>query len=87
MPFPQAPPVSKEGSLAPRVLSFDSEPASSEPEAEAPAAQVLPVAAAAAAEPAVSVSLEGGANGEVKLSLLSFYAAGQPTQPNQSTLG
>ncbi|PRW59112.1 organic cation carnitine transporter 7-like isoform A [Chlorella sorokiniana] len=78
---------SKDGSLAPRVLSFDSEPASSEvePEAEVAAAPMQAVAAAAAAEPGVSVSLEDCANGEVKLSLLSFYAAGQPTL--QSTLG
>lgn len=63
------------------MLSFDSELGSSEMEAEAPAApaQMAAVVAAAAAEPAVSVSLEGGANGEVKLSLLSFYADGQPT--------
>jgi hypothetical protein len=69
------------------VLSFDSEPASSEvePEAEVAAAPMQAVAAAAAAEPGVSVSLEDCANGEVKLSLLSFYAAGQPTL--QSTLG
>lgn len=71
--LPQAAPHSKDGSLAPRALSFDCEPASSEEMAGGEAA------AAAAAAPAVSVSLEGGANGEIKLSLLSFYAGGQPT--------
>ena len=81
----QPPPQSKEGSLAPRVLSFDSELASSDVEADAAVAPVQAAVAAAAAEPAVSVSLEGGANGEVKLSLLSSYAAGQHTQ--QGTLG